>query len=275
MKRTFGRFLHIALAFSLLFFMGAKGGVSSHGAVEGNTPVVAVAETFDDTQVSWFSSRDPETEQQFKWSLVGGGATLIVVGLVGAILVVRYRKKGNNTKDVQENNKRTDRIMKAKKENVNVQEPVMEAIPVNVADHPKEWVINCSKCGAALNVKNGKTAYICPVCGSLMRMRTGTRIVKDIPKVEKQARVSVTEKAAKAIMERDALVQTANNKKLGFWARRKAKKALKNAPPSVETLLAKQLRSCAYVDTDMIVVDLENDRLNVKTVQIPVNKEEK
>ncbi len=274
MKRTFGRFLHTVLACSLLFFIGAKGSVLSRGAVGGNTPVVAVAETSGDTEVNWFSSRDPETEQQLKWSLVGGGAALVVLGLVGVISVMRYRKKVGNTKDVQENNKRTDRIMKAKKENVNVQEPVMEAIPVNVAEQPKEWVVNCSKCGAALNVKNGKTAYICPVCGSLMRMRTGTRIVKDIPKVEKQARVSITEKAAKAIMERDALVQAANNKKLGFWARRRAKKALKNAPPSVETLLAKQLRSCAYVDTDMIVVDLENDGLSVKTVQIPVNKEE-
>ncbi len=274
MKGAFGRFLHALLACSLLVVIGAKGSALSRGAEAVNEPVVAVAETSGDTEASWFSSRDPEAKEQLKRSLVGGGAALIVVGLVGVLSVMGYRKKNNNTKDVQKNNKRTDRIMKAKKENVNVQEPVMEAIPVNVADQPKEWVVNCSKCGAALNVKNGKTAYICPVCGSLMRMRTGTRIVKDIPKVEKQAHVSITEKAAKAIMEREALVRAANDKKLGFWARRRAKKALKNAPSSVETLLAKQLRSYAYTDTDMIVVDLENDGLSVKTVQIPKNKEE-
>ena len=63
--------------------------------------------------------------------------------------------------------------------------PVMEAVPVNVVQQ-KDFVINCSKCGAALNVKSGKTAYICPVCGALFRLRMGTRIVKDIPVKEKQ-----------------------------------------------------------------------------------------
>ena len=98
MKGSFGRFLHTAIACSLLFFMVARGDVMPYVTQTTATPIVAAAEN---------SSYNPESEQQLKWSLVGGGTALIVVGLVGVISVTWYRKKGRDTKDLQENNKKT------------------------------------------------------------------------------------------------------------------------------------------------------------------------
>lgn len=165
--------------------------------------------------------------------------------------------------------------MKVKQEKNNAHELFAEAIPVNVSEQPKEWVVNCGKCGASLNVKNGKTAYICPVCGSLLRMRTGTRIVKDIPRVEKRITVSITESAGKYIAEQDAIAQANKNAKMGFWAWRRARKAQKNAPPSFEELIAKKIRSASYAENEMLVVDVEKGKLCAKVVQVPQTKEEK
>ena len=67
--------------------------------------------------------------------------------------------------------------MKAKKKEVLQQEaPVMEAIPVE----PKTWMVNCPKCGASLNVKEGGYAYMCPVCNNLFRVRKCEKLVKDV-----------------------------------------------------------------------------------------------
>lgn len=102
-----------------------------------------------------------------------------------------------------------------KKEQVNAQAvPVMDAVPVNVV-RPTEFVVNCHKCGAALTMKSGKSAYICPVCNTLLRMRTGTRIVKEVPVKEKQIHLTLSESAANYIVAKDyeARVKAAKKKK--------------------------------------------------------------
>ena len=41
-------------------------------------------------------------------------------------------------------------------------------------------LVNCPKCGAGLYVDSTEVAYMCPVCNSLMRVRIGERIVKNV-----------------------------------------------------------------------------------------------
>jgi len=69
----------------------------------------------------------------------------------------------------------------------------------------KKWIVNCMKCGAALNLKEGGQAYICPVCGTLLRIKTGTRLVKDLGVQEKQYHVTLTESAINSILARRPL----------------------------------------------------------------------
>ena len=55
-------------------------------------------------------------------------------------------------------------------------EPVVEpAAPVE-----KKWVVNCYRCGAALNVTFGNMVYMCPVCNNLFRVRKYEKLVKDV-----------------------------------------------------------------------------------------------
>lgn len=164
--------------------------------------------------------------------------------------------------------------MKAKKDRRNVQMmTVMEAVPVNVV-RQKDFIINCSKCGAALSAKNDKAAYICPVCGSLFRVRTGTRIVKEIPVKEKQIHLTLTEKAANFIVEKDAesKAKAAKKKKTGFWARRRARKAKENFQHALETLIAENIRLYTYEEGNFLKIDLGENELTVDTVKSPVEE---
>lgn len=54
-------------------------------------------------------------------------------------------------------------------------EPVAEPAPAE-----KKWVVNCYRCGAALNVTFGNMVYMCPVCNNLFRVRKYEKLVKDI-----------------------------------------------------------------------------------------------
>lgn len=63
--------------------------------------------------------------------------------------------------------------MKAKKQKV-------VATPVQTQEEVKNYVVNCPKCGAALNMKTGGVAYMCPVCNTLLRIRKGEKMVKDV-----------------------------------------------------------------------------------------------
>ena len=56
---------------------------------------------------------------------------------------------------------------------------VLEAQPVVL----REFTVSCPRCGAALKVKDGGVAYMCPVCHNLFRMHTGAKLVKDVTRV--------------------------------------------------------------------------------------------
>ena len=54
-----------------------------------------------------------------------------------------------------------------------VAEPIEAAAAPAVVEEPKKWVVNCHRCGAALNVVYGNMVYMCPVCNNLFRLRKG------------------------------------------------------------------------------------------------------
>lgn len=61
-----------------------------------------------------------------------------------------------------------------------------------VAEEVKKYVVNCYRCGAALNVRAGNMVYMCPVCNNLFRVRLGEKLVKDISRtVVSEAYVNV------------------------------------------------------------------------------------
>lgn len=86
---------------------------------------------------------------------------------------------------------------------------------------PQEWVINCSKCGASLSVKNDGKAYICSVCGTIFRVRKDEKNV-EIPVREKKIELSITEGVVNVLTKKYNKPIT-NPKK----ASKKFKKALK------------------------------------------------
>lgn len=103
--------------------------------------------------------------------------------------------------------------MKAKKEAVVQETPVVESVPVE----PKTWTVNCPKCGAALNMKEGGLAHMCPVCKTLLRVKTGSRLVKNLGEPEKNVHILLGENSLKLLQ------YTENDMQLS----RKAKKAQK------------------------------------------------
>ena len=84
-------------------------------------------------------------------------------------------------------------MKKSKKVEVQAQQP-QTAAPVCLAPvEVKKYVVQCPRCSAKLNVKNGGVAYMCPVCNNLFRMRTGAKMVKDVSRViVSEAYVNVT-----------------------------------------------------------------------------------
>ena len=53
-------------------------------------------------------------------------------------------------------------------------------MPVQTHEEVKKYVVNCPKWGAALQMKTGGVAYLCPVCNTLLRIRKGEKLVKDV-----------------------------------------------------------------------------------------------
>ena len=130
---------------------------------------------------------------------------------------------------------------------------------IALAQQPKNWIVNCPKCGASLNLKEGGTAYLCPVCHSVLRVKSGSRLVKDVPKEDKTMRVNVTEKAIRYLLEKEAERAKLEKKRCA----RKRKKAQK-ASQSLESQLAVNALS-GYTKEDCFIVDLdENANLSVK-----------
>lgn len=182
--------------------------------------------------------------------------------------------------------------MKATKKEILQQEaPVMEAIPVE----PKTWMVNCPKCGASLNVKEGGYAYMCPVCKTLLRMKTGARLIKNLGENEKNVHVLFTEKAIKLLQWSETEKQFSRKAKkaeMVLWteravsvlalglmesdkklsksqAVRKAKKIVKQAkkrpdftPGMLEKLLVEN--AVGYSGEDSIVIDFNENGFNVK-----------
>ena len=115
----------------------------------------------------------------------------------------------------------------------------------------RSWVVNCSKCGAALNLKDGNQAYVCPVCGTLLKVKSGVRFVKDVSKEEKVLHVTITERAMQFMQERAAK----RNKRCIFRRRRKNK-------PLLEDALLKAVKK-GYTPQDNLIVDVNDKGLTV------------
>ena len=137
-------------------------------------------------------------------------------------------------------------IMKAKKQKKCAaqqpapQMPVQEAVPVQ---EPKTWVVNCPKCGAALNLKEGGYAYMCPVCSNLLRIKTGARLVKNLDLGNNNLHVTLTENAVKYLTSKDA-----------------------NAPKylgNLEYALAQNLAN-GYSTQELFVIDADENGISVK-----------
>lgn len=81
-------------------------------------------------------------------------------------------------------------MKKCKKTEVQEQPaPVVDAQPVEM----RQYVVSCPRCSANLKVNDGGVAYMCPVCSTLFRMRTGAKLVKDVTRViVSEAYVNVT-----------------------------------------------------------------------------------
>ena len=85
-----------------------------------------------------------------------------------------------------------------KEENVLVSEPIEAAVVAPVVAEPqvKTYVVNCHRCGAALNVQIGGMVYMCPVCNNLFRVRLNEKLVKDVSQVTvAEAYVNVNKRA--------------------------------------------------------------------------------
>ena len=140
--------------------------------------------------------------------------------------------------------------------------PEVEAVPVEM-DQEKTFVINCGKCGAALSAKNGRTAYICPVCGTLFLMRTGVRVVKDIPVQEKHIHLTLTQNAARFILKKDAQAKAAMMANVGT-NRGEMRYGLQS---SLETLIAENIRLQKYEEGDLLKIDLGDNQLTASMVK--------
>ena len=149
-----------------------------------------------------------------------------------------------------------DRTMKDTKNKTAQEEVVATAVPVK----PRNDFVLCSKCGTALKTGSGSSAYICPVCGTVFRLRMGTKIVQNMPVKEKQIHFTLTENAAKLIMKNEAKAQ----RKACKMSPRRLKKQQKQLQRALETLLAQNLSLKDYKENEVFVIDLgETGTLNI------------
>ena len=70
-------------------------------------------------------------------------------------------------------------MKKCKKTEIEQKPAPIDAQPVVM----KQYVVSCPRCSANLKVNDGGVAYMCPVCNTLFRMRTGAKLVKDVTRV--------------------------------------------------------------------------------------------
>ncbi len=130
-----------------------------------------------------------------------------------------------------------------------------ESVPVKPRN---EWV-HCKKCGAALKADKDKNAYICPVCGSLFRLRVVTRPTEQEPE-EKAVRFTLSL----------ALITKLNSRK-----KKKAKKATPRAQKKAERKLKRAVKTLfkyyvdlkQYREDEFYEVDLQEKNLVVTKKQ--------
>ena len=150
--------------------------------------------------------------------------------------------------------------MKKEKHQVSTQERAPVAVS---ATSQSDWVINCNKCGASLNIKSNGNAYICPVCGTLFRVQTGKRMVKEVAKERKvQLNLTLTARAFDYIKANEVAVGKAPSKKLSA---RKVKKAMKKLQKAMSVIVANNAPVSSLNDGDSVLVDVDaNNALSVK-----------
>ena len=150
--------------------------------------------------------------------------------------------------------------MKKEKNQVSTQEQAPVAVS---ATTQSDWVINCNKCGASLNIKSNGNAYICPVCGTLFRVQTGKRMVKEVAKERKvQLNLTLTARAFDYIKANEVTVGKAPSKKLSA---RKVKKAMKKLQKAMSVIVANNAPVSSLNDGDSVLVDVDaNNALSVK-----------
>ena len=128
-----------------------------------------------------------------------------------------------------------------------------------VPREPRSWNVNCNKCGATLRLKEDGRVYLCPVCNSKMRIKTGARLVKNLELVNKQLNLTVTYNAAQYIAEKAA----EQPKKRCWLARLFCKKKEEPKVPTLQDVTA-QLIAGGYTSDDHFVVDVNEAGLFVK-----------
>ena len=133
-----------------------------------------------------------------------------------------------------------------------------ESVPVKPRN---EWV-HCKKCGAALKADKDKNAYICPVCGSLFRVRVVTRPTEQVSE-EKPVRITLALPLIQELNKR-------KKKKAKNTSSRVQKKAERKLKRAVKTFFKYYVDLKQYQEDEYYEVDLQE-----KTLVVTKKQEEK
>ena len=128
-----------------------------------------------------------------------------------------------------------------------------------VANQPRSWNVNCPKCGATLKLKEDGTAYLCPVCTSVLRVKTGARLVKNLNYDAKQLHINVTYPAALYIARK----AHQKPKKQCWLVKLLSKKKEEVKEPTLQDIVA-QIYTAGYTSEDYFVVDCDEGGLFVR-----------
>ncbi len=164
---------------------------------------------------------------------------------------------------------------------------------------PKNWVVNCPKCGAALDLKSGGTAYLCPVCGTLLSVKVKARLIKQLKLPEKTLHINVSEQAVQYLVKQELITQKKKKKRCIFKRNRepiftlenmlarkiiadgykldtdglaqkeffleKNKRRLTKAKmPTFEDVLARQIMEEGYTVEDIVLVEVDDNGLKIR-----------
>ena len=136
---------------------------------------------------------------------------------------------------------------------------VCETVAPVVAREVRSWNVNCPKCGATLKLKEDDTAYLCPVCTSVLRVKTGARLVKNLNYENKQLHLTVSYPASQYI----AMKAKETPKKKCWLAKLFSCKKVEVKEPTVQDIVA-QLVATGYTSEDNFVLDVNEAGLFVK-----------